>query len=230
MKISIQRKAIAMIELIFAIVVMSFVLLSIPNLLKVASDSGYVALQQESIAVSSSHLNLLLGKYWDENNVVDAHILSTSHGDGSLVLRAGTKKRTTIADAPVSAQLPATAIGAEGEPLGDIDDAHGTLMHLRAFTNTAVERGNIIDQNIRLVTTVQYMTDSASADYNTSTSLVYNINPSAISEPPGTSNIKFISATLTTDNPLDELNKTIVLNAFSSNIGKQLLEVGRDLP
>jgi len=45
-----HRKAIAMIELIFAIVVMGIVMLSAPMLVNKATQSSYVALQQESIA------------------------------------------------------------------------------------------------------------------------------------------------------------------------------------
>jgi len=54
-----SRKAIAMIELIFAIVVIGIALLSVPNLIYTATESGYTSLQQEAIASASSKPSLL---------------------------------------------------------------------------------------------------------------------------------------------------------------------------
>jgi len=64
-----QRKAIAMIELIFAIVIMGIVLLGIPNLVNVSTSSGFTSLQQEAIATASSQINLIMTKNWDEDLV-----------------------------------------------------------------------------------------------------------------------------------------------------------------
>ena len=55
-----NRKAVAMIELIFAIVIMGFALMSIPNLLALSANSGYTSLQQEAIATASADISLLL--------------------------------------------------------------------------------------------------------------------------------------------------------------------------
>ncbi len=46
----IRRPAIAMIELIFAIVIIGIVLMSVPQLISTAAKSGYVTIQQEAIS------------------------------------------------------------------------------------------------------------------------------------------------------------------------------------
>ena len=63
-----NRKAIAMIELIFAIVIVGIALLSVPNLIYRATESGYTAMQQEAIAAAASDISLILTKRWDEAN------------------------------------------------------------------------------------------------------------------------------------------------------------------
>ena len=60
------KRGIAMIELIFALVIIGITLMSAPMLINQSINSGYVALQQESIAAAAAHTNILLSKPWDE--------------------------------------------------------------------------------------------------------------------------------------------------------------------
>ena len=62
------RPAIAMIELIFALVIMAIVLMSAPMLISTATKSGYVAIQQEAINAAASQVNMIMGYHWDENS------------------------------------------------------------------------------------------------------------------------------------------------------------------
>ena len=71
-----MRKAIAMIELIFAIVIMGIILMSAPMLISNASQSGYVAMQQEGINEAATQVNMIMGHYWDENNVDETEDMS----------------------------------------------------------------------------------------------------------------------------------------------------------
>jgi hypothetical protein len=215
-----------MIELIFAIVIMGIVFLSVPNLISVATKSGYISLQQESIAVAASQLNLLLTKQWDENNVIDTStgidgttILNTG-GTASLAARPGAKSRsfvTSTGNGPWSA----TSIGSEVSDFDDIDDAHGTLMSLRNFSDTNISSGDIIDINIHISTIVDYVTDSTSGphDYNTSKTIQYNFTSTPITPAGTTTNIKAVSISLTTSDSTQELDKNISLKAFTTNIG-----------
>ena len=54
------RPAIAMIELIFALVIMGIALMSAPMLITVSTQSIEVSLQQESLNEASSRVNMLL--------------------------------------------------------------------------------------------------------------------------------------------------------------------------
>ena len=76
-----QRKAIAMIELIFAIVIMGIALMSAPTLISVSSKSTYTALQQESITAAVSQINMIMTGAWDEmdtNSTIGEPVLSTA--------------------------------------------------------------------------------------------------------------------------------------------------------
>jgi hypothetical protein len=222
----IRRKAIAMVELIFAIVIMGIVLLSVPNLIAVATKSGYISLQQEAISVAASQISLLMTKHWDENNVIDAAtgvddttILIATGGAASLATRVGARDRSFVSGSGVT--FVATPIGAESSDFDDIDDANGTSMTLRNFSDTQVTAGDIIDTNISISTIVHYVNDAASTayDYNTSRAIQYNFTDVDA----GTiTNIKSISINLTTSNPAQELSKNISLQAFTCNIGSYM--------
>ncbi len=212
------RKAIAMIELIFAIVIIGITLMSVPNLIVQAAKSGYTSLQQEAIATASSQISLILAMAWDENdnNATGDEPMTVTSGDGKLNSRPGAPWRNFDVISPLTT-LPATPIGDESNDFDDIDDADGTTMQLRNFETTDPETGDLVDIHVSISTTVDYANDSpTTGDYNTASSIVYDFNPIAGTP---TTNIKFISTTLTTTNPATELEKTIILRAFACNIG-----------
>lgn len=76
-----MHKAIAMIELIFAIVIFGIVMMSAPTLITTATKSSILVLQQEAIAAISSDLSMIMTRYWDENDANETKgspILTTS--------------------------------------------------------------------------------------------------------------------------------------------------------
>ena len=215
------RPAIAMIELIFALVVMGITLLSVPNLIHVATQSSFVSLQQEAIATAAAHMNLIMTKAWDENNVNEPIILTVTNGTPSLSTRPGARIRSFFLS--TGGTLPASTIGVDlNDTFDDIDDANGTSMTLRNYSVTNVTSGDLIDVNITITASVRYIEDSTDAtnDYNNSRSIQFNMD---INGTP-TTNIKFITNELTTQNTATELEKKISLDAFSCNIGGYKLE------
>ena len=62
------KRAIAMIELIFALVIIGIVLMSAPMLIQQSIKSSNVALQQEAIVTASSQTAIVLSMNWDEKN------------------------------------------------------------------------------------------------------------------------------------------------------------------
>jgi len=245
-KLHFFRPAIAMIELIFAIVVMGIVIMSAPMLLSVASNSGTVAIQQESISEAATQLSIIMGYEWDENNTVDGHtpVLNTNgtaalNGVTGLSAPLDSKKRRR--GTPLlskrhfksydGSEFNATAVALLGSDTGelindDIDDFSGTtsLIVMEAVTNNSdyIEKTTVsID---RTITYMQDDTVTSSGTYtNPGTDNQLDFTPFADTNNT-TSNIKHIQVTLTSTSTSEELNKTIVLHAFSSNIGSYELE------
>ncbi len=239
-----QRRAIAMIELIFAITVMGIVMLSAPMLVNKATQSSYVALQQESIAAAAAQINMIMTAEWDEadtNDTIGEPILRTS-ASASISPCAG------VSAQPVSVTSPSgryckgkdgnfysatalTALAAEaGEGssfLDDIDDYNNKSYKLNIYNSEsyATYKGDYIDKNITMTSSIFYGDDTPRKADNTPSAGGYdkNINfsnPFRNNAPAGSTNIKLISVVLTSNNKADELSsKNIRLSAFMCNIG-----------
>lgn len=233
-----QRPAIAMIELIFAIMVMGIVMLSVPQLLSVSSTSGYAAIQQEGINEAATQANIMLGYEWDENNTIEGHgtVLNT-FGDarlkGTLTLpkrRAGTPSLShRLFISYDGKEFNATAIGLNvGEVIAtadDIDDFNGTSTNL-ALDGAATTKDYIEKNTINISRTVEYMSDAetGTGTYSNGGGGTLSFKPSFTSVLNST-NIKYITVILTSTSTIEELNSSsITLQAFSCNIGSYKLE------
>ncbi len=231
-----MRPAIAMIELIFAIVVMGIILMSAPQLISTATKSGYVAIQQEAINEAASRINMIMGYHWDENSadetVLDpilqtaspvADLAESTYTDGNGTgRRVGTPLESYRSFVrPDGSRLTATAAGGLGNDglENDIDDFIGIIGLNLAGTGTGT---NYIEKNVTIATAVFYISDNT--NYNPAGNTI-NFNADFTQQSATTTNIKRISTTLTSDaaSP-DELDKTIILHAFSCNIGGYKLE------
>jgi len=237
------RPGVAMIELIFALVVMGIALMSAPMLISTATKSGYVTIQQEGINEAASRISIIQGYHWDEQTSDESYVdivLKVNGGDSNLSdynntgKRFGTPKesyrkfvredgsKNIAATAPASLGLDA------GESINnenDIDDFNGNSITLKEL---ATSDSDTID-SIEINTTVSYRSDTLTTStgdtyiHPVGQNLKYNVNFNAA--PQGSSsNIKQITVTLTSTSGTDELKKTIVLHAFSCNIGGYQLE------
>ena len=233
-----MRRAIAMIELIFAIVVMGLVLMSAPMLLQQAKESTFVSLQQESIAAAASHISIVLSQAWDQgdtNTSLNAPVLIVTNGDSNLEMNASTGKRNgtprlsnrtfltptggTISASPLSTFGKIDASGDGDGIYNDIDDYSGNDFNLTLIED-ANGQGDYIDIGIKINTNVIYSPDSPSGTGTYASGNTIRLdNPFTDTglSAADTTNIKTISITLTND--VEELNKTIILKAFSCNIG-----------
>ncbi len=240
-----HRKGVAMIELIFAIVIMAIVLLSAPTLINQSVRSGYVALQQESINVLASQVNLLLTKEWDVSNTnkrIDPVVLTVDNGNDDLDMVSLTTARrigTPIASFRSFVSSEGGVINAVdsgqfgegnaddlkvGEPLDDIDDYDGKDTTLKGDSDAGGD--NYIDLNINLRTTVAFGSDNPSSGTYNGTTLTFN-HPFN-NTPSGTTNIKLVSVNLTTKSDVKELAKNIRLSAFMCNLGHYRFAQARD--
>jgi len=238
---SANHKAVAMIELIFAIVIMAIVLMSAPMLIHQSIKSSFVGMQQESINTLSSHLSLILTKEWDEVNAdtqFNPSILVVDGGDDKLGIknegryRAGTfnpSQRTFASDDGGNAKKASlTSTFGENvdgtEKFNDIDDYNGSVTVVSVFGDTTDGGSDYIDTKIEMETEVSYGGDSTDGgDYNSDSKLVFNHPFNDIQNK--SSNIKLISVQLTTKNKANELKKNIRLSAFACNIGNYSLSI-----
>lgn len=242
----ILRPAIAMIELIFALVIMGIVLMSAPQLISQANKSSYTSMQQEGIAAAASQMSLVLTRHWDEantNQLGKPTILTTNTSAaialddvGGTGFRRGTPnsgEHRTFMPPGSNIQLAATAgLGQDGaeNDTDDIDDYDGTISMLRSLNANGNGADDYIDKTMEMTTTVEYVDDTptnAAATFNhNGIRLRYDIAdtlnlPAALGP---TSNIKWIRVRLseaqaTRDANVAELSKLITLHAFSCNIG-----------
>jgi len=241
-----MRTGIAMVELIFAIVILGIVMMSAPMLISTATTSGYVALQQEAIATAASEIGMILTHHWDEGDTDptrSAPILGAA-GDTDLDetfdtglatgRRAGTpdSSKRTFSDSLGDRINASTVLGGADTDMDDIDDFSGKNSYLTDYEAAETTEGDTVDTSITILTTVTYISDlpTGAATYNgaggTTLRLDDPFNTPAATTP---SNIKHVRVSLTTTNPNEELDKTIVLNAFSCNIGTYKLNE-RTLP
>ncbi len=243
------KRGIAMIELIFALVIIAIVLLSSPMLINQSMSSSFVALQQEAIAATASQVSMLLSKPWDEEDTNgDAPIISLGNPNNSPFnnsfngIKDSTNTRTSerggvpVPPAPIGKDVNETEANATLS-FDDIDDYNGFNMGISVFVNnsnvaetTSADIGDYVDVNLSISNSITFADDAPNGDiaWNVTAGTINAGNTIFTTQNLGTSGgatiesqIKFVRVNLTSDNPSDtsELNKSITLNAFSCNLG-----------
>ena len=213
------KRAIAMIELIFALVIIGIALMSAPMLIQQSIKSSNIALQQEAISVAASQVAIVLSMHWDEANanipagaspILDANIIGYIFPPVGLTDVTGRNikdNNTTLKPTLFNNFGPDTNESSYID-FDDVDDYNNQSFGLMLFNNesTSSDIGEYVDTNISIRTTVRYTKESnISEDINTI------ISPY--------SNIKAIKVNLTSNSGVEELDKNITFKAFSCNIG-----------
>ena len=214
------RPAIAMIELIFAIVIMGIVMMSAPMLIATSSQSGYAALQQEAVSTTASQIQTIMSTMWDEQDTdgsVGVPLLQTSVSSCTTNTPPGTTSQSGryCKDAlatnlwTFSASLPLGHETSDGDIYDDIDDydSNGTILSEVNETTTTPD-GDYIDTKITITTAVEY----ANGAFGSTT----NSNPFD-TVAGDTTDVKLIS--VVTESNTSEVSKNIRMSAFMCNIG-----------
>ncbi len=241
-----SKKAIALIELIFAIVVIGITLMSVPNLITISNKSAKSATIQESVSNAVSYMELILSSFWDEKctNVEYGNpILYVRNGDSQLeeakdfanyplgrrVGSAITTSRRFGRDMFGNKIYASSSLGSDpGESPDDFDDVDDFNNHLPSLINNTPNRispreGDYKDTSIYMLSQVYYISDEVDYDQE---SITYNPFSASISFR-GSTNIKRVFVRLFSNNDPD---KTIILKAFSCNIGSAKLKEKLFLP
>ena len=227
-----KRPAIAMIELIFAIVIMAIVLMSAPMLISTATKSGYVSIIQEALNEAGAQVNMVTGFHWDENDANELFldpILGVTSGSSDLDADVNTGRRIGTPNESYRSFIrsdgrddlnASTALGADGTEIAedDIDDFTGITNLIEIDASVA---DNVETSTIDIATASNYSVDTVAGGYNQSNiTYIPFVNATAGT----TTNIKKITVTLSSSSGVDDLNKSISLHAFSCNIGAYKLE------
>ena len=216
-----HRPAIAMIELIFAIVVMGIVMMSAPMMMQQTLKTTTVALQQEGVNEAAARVNMILTYPWDQrdtNSSCIPPVLTVTHGDpeldevGTTARRAGVDKNSSSHTFLCNGNRLAASstLGSDSNDSNDIDDFIGTTS---LTIDTSGSGGTDYNERstVSINTAVTYAGDSANYNHQT---ITY-----APATGTATSNVKEIKVTLTSTSTASELGKTRVLRAFSCNVG-----------
>jgi len=210
-----MRKAVSMIELVFAIVIIGISIMTVPAMLTQSSSAVLVSTQQEAILVGTTKMGNILSHPWDSNQTDSvrnggyAKVVTVTNGDDRLkpvgdgIRRIGhfegDKRRRFYSDASQASITP------------------GEQAHIDGFIgdDTLVLTGGVRDylRGYNTNVSVYFISDSANyGDVNLSFTLddtdVGNANPT---------NIKSIDM-MVTDTSGDDVQ--IRLFSFSSNIGQ----------
>jgi len=236
------RPAIAMIELIFALVIIGITLASAPLLISTSSKSSYVALQQESIAAAVTQMNIIMTTQWDHadtNTTIGEPTLTTdstifNQCPTAASLPAGTTSssgRYCYKAGPVTTYAASITLGAEPTSSAslaydDVDDFNGSSYTVTVYAGDSysTSSGDYIDKDINVTSSVFYGDDRPRnaanfvGIYGKTTTFA---NPFRHADPAiGTTNIKLFSVRLTSTSSAEELSsKDIRLSAFMANIG-----------
>ncbi|MDY0194434.1 MAG: hypothetical protein WC253_05575 [Sulfurovaceae bacterium] len=211
-----KRKAVAMIELIFAIVVMGIAMLSIPIITIQSAKSGESTIMQESVAAAAAQMQMILSRHWDE---VDA---DPSLGSRRPILQTDSANFNNKAGLNINGRTDqvngieynaSKAVNFLDGGDNDIDDYNGIVTPLILVESTTTSQGDYIDINMNMASQVNYINDNIALAPITT----FNYDPASVSMGI-TTNIKRVSVTLTSIEPAFA-NKNITLSAFSCNIG-----------
>jgi len=241
-----MRKGIALLELIFAIVVIAIALVSVPNLIRTTVKASNQVVTQESVSNVASHLDMIMSQFWDDNSTDPRYnnpVLVTnspylkeySYSVGPMKFFLGRRvgsplsspRRFALVDingtkVKLSATMNLGKDGNESEP-DDVDDFNNQEIGLQYREAASVENGDYKDIKVDMKTVVNYVSDAPTVSSGMPT---YNVDVLNFDNPfdnieSNSTNIKTITVTLTSQNNPDE---KIVLRAFSCNIGSSQLK------
>lgn len=209
----------SMIELIFAIVIMGITVMSLPLILTQVQNNNAFAMQQEAILVAKAKIGDILTYEWDEKsydaNASRSFVLDTPNGDLELARFNGQLRRGNVNANNrrkfQTATTNASAIGADGGDLDDMDDFNGQATTISATAETS---GMGLDYvfALTMTPTITYAADDA--NYTTSTLGVFALNPNNAN---AITNIKTISVQVSGG------DQNITLQTFSCNIGESTM-------
>lgn len=213
MRLKKQRVAIAMIELIFAIVVMGIAMLGIPMVTSQTLKGTESMLMQESISEAAANVGMIMVLPWD-----GTYVNGTTPTPSNVVLQTASTKfdnrQGLVAYNGRKAPIGVLATNSATSNLNNISDYNGKEIKVAVATTgqeTEVYEGDYADKTVTMTSNVAFAPDTVTLGATTT----FDFNPDSTNV--GSTSIKSISTTL--KGTEEGFEKGIVLNAFSCNIG-----------
>ncbi len=214
-----MKKAISLIELVFAIVIIGIAAMSFPLILTQTSDNIKMALQQEAILNAKAYIGIILSHPWDTSSTTSpdiyggrAMVLDTTRSTADNEFDTTTHERTGHIEGYGRRLMLVNNTGNLVRPEGvNIGNFNNAVENLRVAATVATDLDYIL--NFSLTPTISFVSDQANYAQQ-DISFVFNIRPAG-----GTTNIKMIN--MQALSVADGIN--IVLRAYSSNIGEYFL-------
>ncbi len=215
-----------MIELIFAIVIISISILAMPTVLFNSAASQEQTLKEEAIMLTTQKIAMILTNSWDPSssptNVMSTDQVLNTGGDPDLVRNGITDFRFGHFEDELRRRMTPFSIQRSAEPA----IGAGAAINIGTFNGTqetvAATNSLGLKKQYRLDTVVSYVADAA--DYNNplNTNIAFNFSDVPVV---GTSrNIKMIQVTaweLDNTNPAAAVwNDIIRMNSYASNVGE----------
>jgi len=214
-KSSLFRPAFTMIELIFAIVIISISMLSLPLIITGDATSQEDSFMQEGIMITSTKVSQVLTYQWDPNSppplagiTTASEVVATAAGDPALEQRNGNYRIGHIQEKLRRRTGPrnASAIGAGGNSISSYVGGAVNVVN-PAGSQTGYKK------QWQITTVVSYVSDIAAYGGN---AINYNF-PSVPTG--GPTNIKMVQVTALDQTPGASADQ-VVLTSYSSNIGE----------
>jgi len=211
-----MRKAVSMIELVFAIVIIGISIMTVPAMLTQSSSAVLVSTQQEAILAGTTKMGNILSYAWDINQTDSvrnggyAKVIRASGGDPKLDINEITLRR--VGHFPGDKRRRAYS---------DVNSTDASIAegrtHIDGFIgdDTLVLTGGVGDYLRGYNTNVKVYFVSDSANYGDDY-VIFNLNDTDVGDT-NLTNIKFIDM-IVTDRSGDDVQ--IRLFSFSCNIGQ----------
>ncbi len=228
------KHAFTMIELIFSLVVMGFILISIPTVMATAEEAKSENIIQEAIFASATKINQMLSYSWDANSinptttftyarVLDAGGNVNFNRNGATNFRIGHLVQSGHRRLFSAVTAPTGILGQEGTGIDDIDDFNAVVNQNLFIEDTTQSTG--YKKNYLISVDVDYVSDSNNSlgnliNYNNvdpiETPFIFNGTSVAV----GTSNLKRITIQVDENLSTGVIEPISTLQVYSANIGE----------
>lgn len=206
-----MKKGSSMIELVIAIVVMGFAVSVLPVILTtVGNNNVHTKIIQDQISHEITRIKTISTGFWDENTIEDGYILLVTNGDDELnSTRAGIVQadgRRKVGTLYASSNFGFDSSENKND-YNDIDDHNDT-----SISYTTTNENYPLDVNTSII--VNYLNDDA--DY---IDPIINFDFNQTKTENSSTNIKMITGITNITNASEDINVTVTLRTFRTNIG-----------